>query len=501
MFVNKYLQRKTIQVLSSIASAADMTYGWFMCHGPPSSNEKMLEIAIKSTGSKPTVLVVDDLAGYTRQWEVGTPIRTLLMRLEKAGLPLNHQAVEGDEQKKEEPIEFEVFDNYDMQHQHGSQESHYVRGGISHRKLDFSDESENSLWDRTDDGGWAARLPWKCGTHYIFSSNMEGFEPTLLGPAGYMCMNGQVGENVSRQPKRTGHMIREAMLTVKPCILFNNTGAETQMYARLIKEVQRVDQARQKIEQVARCAKPVTFFGGGIQKKIINENEDSISEYYSQTKVGADVRAEPNTSQKKTNNANESTSETYSDFKIFLRQNAWKLWEHAIQGYAGAAEAEYSIKRGVLTLADVVQIIDLYCDNPRLFQKIVVTVNPLNDTPDSIVKAMTLSFARSVMEAREVGAGDADKKAVVQSWRFHFQLEKSKCKRGSTEVTTLLAQSNIIPLLRIEQPNGSRIYGELSCIRCTFLPGLLQLLSLFSVERTAEFCTILLLHGLPCHWQ
>jgi hypothetical protein len=87
-------------------------------------------------------------------------------------------------------------------------------------------------------------------------------------------------------------------------------------------------------------------------------------------------------------------------------------------------------------LADVVQIIDLYCDNPRLFQKIVVTVNPLNDTPDAIVRAMTLSFARSSMEAGEVGAGDADKKAVVQSWRFHFQLEKSKCSRVKTEVTT-----------------------------------------------------------------
>lgn len=39
---------------------------------------------------------------------------------------------------------------------------------------------------------------------------------------------------------------------------------------------------------------------------------------------------------------------------------------------------------------------------------------------------MTLSFARSLMEAREVGAGDADKKAVEQAWRLHYQLELSK---------------------------------------------------------------------------
>jgi hypothetical protein len=455
MFVNKYLQRKTIQVLSSIVSAADITNGWFLCHGPPSSNDKMLEIAIDSTGSRPTVLVVDDLAGYTRQWPVGTPIRALLMRLEKAGTPLNLEAVHGDEQKKQEPIEFEVFDNYDIQQRGGSQKSHYVPHASSQRSYNAIGRRDNSLWDRTETGGWTARLPWKNGTHYIFSSAMEGFEPSLLGPAGYLCMNGHVGANgfVSRQPKRTGFMIREAMLTFKPCILFNDTGAETQMYARLIEEVQRVDQLRQKIKQEARCARPVTFFGRGVQKKVINENKDSISEYYSHT-LEVDVRAEPRgffgNGKNKANNANESTSEYYSDFKIFLRQNAWKLWEHAMKGYAESVDAEDSENRGVLTLADVVQIIDLYCDNPRLFQKIVVSVNPLNDTPDSIVKAMTLSFARSIMESREVGAGDADKNAVVQSWRFHFQLEKSKCKRVNNEVTTSLAHFNIFLCFRLE---------------------------------------------------
>jgi hypothetical protein len=447
MFVNKYLQRKTIQVLSSIASAADMTKGWFLCHGPPSSNEKMLEIAIDSTGSRPTVLVVDDLAGYKSKWEKDSPVRAMLKRLEKAGTPLNLEAVDGD---GDEQIEFEVFDNYDIQHKGGSQRSFYVPYGRSQRSFDAIGEPDNSLWNRTKTGGWAARLPCTLGTHYIFSSGMGGFEPSLLGPAGYLCINGHVGANgfVSQQPKRTGYMIREAMLTVKPCILFNNTGAETQMYARLIDEIQRVDKARQKIEQIARCAKP---FGGGIQKKVINANIDSISEYYSQTKVEVDVRDEVrgffNISKNKANNANEATSEHSSDFKIFLRQNAWKLLEHAIKGYTGAVEAkdsENAIKghtgaeenRGILSLADVIQIIDLYCDNPRLFQKIVVTVNPLNATPDSIVKAMTLSFARSVMESKEVGAGDADKNAVVQSWRFHFQLDKSKYKGVNTTVTT-----------------------------------------------------------------
>jgi hypothetical protein len=155
--------------------------------------------------------------------------------------------------------------------------------------------------------------------------------------------------------------------------------------------------------------------------------------------------------QNKTNNVNGPTSEYYSDLKTFLRQDTWELWEHAVGGHAGEAKVENSEgKRGVLSLADVVQIIDLYCDNPRLFQKIVVSVNPFDDTTDDIVQAVTLSFARSIMESREVGAGDADKKAVVQGWRFHFQLETSKCSRVNIEVTTSPTHSNLFLRLCIE---------------------------------------------------
>jgi hypothetical protein len=42
-------------------------------------------------------------------------------------------------------------------------------------------------------------------------------------------------------------------------------------------------------------------------------------------------------------------------------------------------------------------------------------------------------------------------------WRDHFQLDKSKCKRVNTEVTTLLAHSSIFPLLRIEQSRSMEI--------------------------------------------
>jgi hypothetical protein len=215
-------------VLSSIVTAADITNGWILCHGAPSSNEKMLEIAIERTGSTPTVLVVDDLEEYKRQW-VSSPVRELLTRLQKAGTPLA-QANDAQEQRNEEPIElpieFEVFDNYDILERRGSQPSLYVPRARSQRSFDVGGEGKHSLWGRTKSGGWTARLPWKCGTHYIFSSGMEGFEPSLLGPAGNICVNGHDGpsEFISQQPKWTGYMIREAMLMVKPCVLFNNTG-------------------------------------------------------------------------------------------------------------------------------------------------------------------------------------------------------------------------------------------------------------------------------------
>jgi hypothetical protein len=418
LFVSKYLRRKLIQALSSIVTAADLTNGWILCHGAPSSNEKMLEVAIDRTGSRPTVLVVDDLAGYTKKEWVGDKVKKLLTRLEKAGTPLNLLANDGDEQRKEEPIEFEVFDNYDIDERRG--EVHTESGKVDNE----SGKGKHSLWGCTREGGsksgWFGHFPWKCGTHYIFSSGMEHFEPSLLGPAGYLCMNGHEGpsEYISQQPKRTGYMIREAMTTVKPCILFNNTGAETQMYARLIEEIKKIDQAKMIEHEQARRSEPRGFL---------------------------------RLTQNKTNNVNGPTSEYYSDLKTFLRQDTWELWEHAVGGHAGEAKVENSEgKRGVLSLADVVQIIDLYCDNPRLFQKIVVSVNPFDDTPDAIVQAVTLSFARSIMESREVGAGDADKKAVVQGWRFHFQLETSKCSRVNTEVTTSPTHPNLFLRLRIE---------------------------------------------------
>lgn len=79
-----------------------------------------------------------------------------------------------------------------------------------------------------------------------------------------------------------------------------------------------------------------------------------------------------------------------------------------------------------ITTARLHEMIDVYCSNPRIFQKIVVSVDPLEEAPDDVVRKMAIAFARADFEAREIGAGNADIVAVEQGWRFHQQLNRSE---------------------------------------------------------------------------
>lgn len=395
-FINKYVERKVSQALLSVVSAADMQNGWILCHGSPGSNEKLVEKAIEATCSSPTILVVDDFDKYKSLGHMST-----FPKMKAIKQRLFEKARKMTEKPAPKMINCHVFDNYDV---------HYRRESLispkSARKP--SNAEQYPLWKESSvmTGMWEATFPWKKGTHYIFCENYENFDPSHCGPPGYLCINGNDFIDTRqypypRQPKHTGYLIREAMLVIKPCILFNNTGAETQMYARLIKEIQRLDVEQQEIDEAKARAK---------RNKTVQEQ--GVMNLFSQGEK-----------------ENQSVTEYYHDLRYNLRQNAWRLRDVANKGqedfnYSDAKNQNHG--KRILSLADVCQMIDLYCENPRLFKKIVVPVDPLNDTPESIVKAMTLSFARSMIEAREVGAGDADKIAVEQAWGFLFQLETSK---------------------------------------------------------------------------
>jgi len=357
-----------------------MTNGWILCHGSPTSNEKMLEAAMDLTGAAPNVIVVDDLNLYEA---ADSRNEAFMQSMVDSAIPIYEAEQHHRLKQTNNDIDFSFYDSYDVLYRRGS--------SVPEHRVDPIPDGY-PLW-QIQDGRWQAKFPWSYGTHFIFSEKFEDFQPHLLGPAGYLCIHGS-DVAYEANPKRTGYMIREAILTVKPCILFDNTGAETQMYARLIQEIQKQDQdkilGKVKGDHLHRqtTVRRLSMFSGSIEAKSKNE------------KV--------------------SRRDHYKNLKHELRRKARNLQYTANQGQTSGDAAN-------LNLADVIQIVDLYCGNPRLFSKIIVAVDPLNDSPEKIVKMMTLSFARAITEAREVGAGDADKKAVEQAWRFHYQLQWSKC--------------------------------------------------------------------------
>ena len=265
-WINRYLHRKTLCVLKSIASASDMVNGWFLCRGPPSSNEKMLEVAMDITGSAPTVLVVDSLDWYwTRAVEdsrKGSPAAVQYreklkhtitnFRREKTEkpsatgtMPLSDALQNPGDYEELDATDLPDFtDNFDLSYRKNSVFSEpktnfesalwtYSKDGIKEGKeakpFSFQPKSHFEV-DDIDGymaGKWKARFPWARGTRFIFSSGFAAFMPSLLGPSGFLCMHGGTDRDAS--PKRTGYIIRESIDRVRPCILLDNTGAETQM--------------------------------------------------------------------------------------------------------------------------------------------------------------------------------------------------------------------------------------------------------------------------------
>jgi len=100
------------------------------------------------------------------------------------------------------------------------------------------------------------------------------------------------------------------------------------------------------------------------------------------------------------------TDEFYATLGMNLRKEAWELLEHAnlekstgcptddiVRSLDDDDNSTGVFEESLLSVADVLQVVDLYCSNPRLFSKVVVPVDPLNDSPDFIVNKLMLSFA------------------------------------------------------------------------------------------------------------
>jgi hypothetical protein len=241
-WVNKYLHRKTIGVLKAIVSAADMVDGWFLCHGAPSSNEKMLEVAMDLTGSAPTVLVVDDLDWYwigavldakvgphrerEQKKKYSENLQKVIRRMrEDAGEDSSTMKLDEalkdpgkykDFKECDEVSEMLFYDNLDLSHRRTSvfspPEKTSKRDLWSYRSS--SDEatapagpsltlSGGRIDEEDEMGEWKPRFPWTRGTHFIFSEGFADFSPHVLGRSGFICMHGGTDASDS-SPKRTG---------------------------------------------------------------------------------------------------------------------------------------------------------------------------------------------------------------------------------------------------------------------------------------------------------
>ena len=156
-FVNKYLERKTLHALSSIVFAADMKDGWFVCHGPPSSNETRVSTAMLATGSYPKCLVVDNWKNYRQYW-FDNHLEEKIFKLKYDAKPL--QEVD-DLDSLTTSVSFKVRDNYDMLHR---------RNSVYFPPRTGDNDGVLDLWDNDKRPGRpVARFPWSRGTHFIFS--------------------------------------------------------------------------------------------------------------------------------------------------------------------------------------------------------------------------------------------------------------------------------------------------------------------------------------------
>ena len=179
VWINRYLQRKIIHSLSSILSACDMSNAWILCQGPPSTNEKTLEAAIKMTGSTPpTILVVDGLDKYNYA------TTNKLSQLVTNACPMHSE-------DNPDKLKFnDMKDTYDIVN---------ARSSV----INNSYEPGTSLWRHVTSKTWKATFPWSHGTHFIFSDNSKEFDPRLLGPSGFLSMHGSTNEDEGNH-KRTG---------------------------------------------------------------------------------------------------------------------------------------------------------------------------------------------------------------------------------------------------------------------------------------------------------
>lgn len=274
--LDEYVRVKTVQSLRAIVTAADMTTGWILCTGRPTTNEKLIEAAIEESKSSPYVLVVDDLSHYNVRMSNESCLTTeesgisLLEKLMKQAVTYG-QAMDGEKPKL---IEFQVDDNYDL------------KQGVM--RTSDPESSSFRMWQKAAKGTCFARLPWMKGTHFIFSEDYKAFDPGLFGRPGFVVINGRSGSQEDDSLETgfsSAEMIRSAMDSTRPCLLFDSTGKEAQYYSKLRRQIIEIDTKKQQLQVLAEMRRKIQRRGAQME-----EEDDVRKSYQVFAKVGSQLK-------------------------------------------------------------------------------------------------------------------------------------------------------------------------------------------------------------------
>eukprot|EP00931_Biecheleriopsis_adriatica_P061979 TRINITY_DN37305_c0_g1_i1.p1 TRINITY_DN37305_c0_g1~~TRINITY_DN37305_c0_g1_i1.p1 ORF type:complete len:893 (-),score=177.76 TRINITY_DN37305_c0_g1_i1:68-2746(-) len=87
------------------------------------------------------------------------------------------------------------------------------------------------------------------------------------------------------------------------------------------------------------------------------------------------------------------------------------------------------------------QIMDLWLANPELFKEAVTVVNPLAQSAEDMLQAVSRCFAsQASLGAQELGAGTAQAEVVLEAWGLHAQLQSNgKQKKQMADALVLAA--------------------------------------------------------------
>lgn len=202
--INDHVINRVKSMLSNVAVACDMTNSWILHRGIPSMNHILMQDALQSSKATPVIVSVDawDLQYSPEVYgdNAGAKFVDFHEELLAAAKPLKEKAARVQEKLNIDSSEqFRLFDYTGT----------------------FSEESEYLHCQFT--------APMAAATHFIFTEDYDSFDPSILGNAGYILVSGGYGLQAAE--------IVSALQSGDPAVLINNTGGETQRYARLVKKV------------------------------------------------------------------------------------------------------------------------------------------------------------------------------------------------------------------------------------------------------------------------